>query len=875
MKRMPDDASRTTASPARHALKVALVYLLIRGFSSLYLYIMAALPIEAVRQLLQDDRWSWLYALYPVVPVQVFNLPLNFQDSLAILPVLLMETLLVFLFSSWRLSRRPWLAGAADARPRWLPLILATLLWSCLVRSQLLSYVNGGLIDELLALQKSGANFDTLGRFTLSARWTITAIIYASIPLWALVPAWVHFRFAGRRMAATPRTEPAMTASLQRSSAFAAFLLGFTILHSILTLAVYTGLWPLAAEAAGLHLPWETLRRMDLPLTLGQIVFAILAGALAAYIYARRPHASILSGFQTFIKPALAGMAAYLLTSLAMLALSWAAAYLRPGVFTSLLRDLDRHPESSLPLALALNLLAVILLCAAGSRLRASPRRWGGVLAALVVFFAVPAWMGWVLFGSAQGIAGDQPGGAITGTLGDARWRNMEQWCTGVVETRHGTWLVGRRDEDRTGASYVPEGTPDLGAQLDPDGQSGRRGGMFFGSRPTLSTLARLQDDGTFKLMATVPDVACLVASPESDTLFLFTGLDRPGRDAASSREIRQDVIFRSTDQGATWEMLEDGFMPEVSQLGWSVRPVFASDREVWAWGDEPRSEDDGPGLWGQPQLPPTRQAPDGTELRQTALFHSRDQGKTSARIYSPEPLVAPVSYLRELAGADGARADFSGRRGDMDRERIVVQVDERRAYAWVSEVLWYRVDGRSHRLGLTTRAVLTRPDADGEWQVDSVTRVPGMHLTNAITSVDGRTYATLVEQDREWLAKLDTTTGEWVERRETPALLPRWLARPAMETRYFQNNGDYQVVSLWGDVIVPRILFPFGEEAAEISADAHFYTRDGGRTWHQLAIPGYLGVMGLSPRGSKLYWSKGNWYSNDAPEQWQYDLAQ
>ena len=94
------------------------------------------------------------------------------------------------------------------------------------------------------------------------------------------------------------------------------------------------------------------------------------------------------------------------------------------------------------------------------------------------------------------------------------------------------------------------------------------------------------------------------------------------------------------------------------------------------------------------------------------------------------------------------------------------------------------------------------------------------------------------------------------------------------MTSRYFWNNGDYQVVSLDGYNHVPRILLPFGRKRALISTDAHFYTRNGGRTWHQLAIPGYLGVMGLSPHGSKVYWSKGNWYRNNEPHQWEYDLA-
>src|SRR5690606_32800783 len=157
------------------------------------------------------------------------------------------------------------------------------------------------------------------------------------------------------------------------------------------------------------------------------------------------------------------------------------------------------------------------------SGMRASPAGWSSVTAVLAALLAIPAWVIWVLVGSDQGIAGSRPGMAVTGTLGDARWRDMEQWCTGVVETKHGTWLVGRREESAPAPSYVPEGTPSLAAQIHPEGLPKKS--SLFSSRPELTTLSLLQEDGTFKLMATVPEIACLQASPESDTLFLFTSL--------------------------------------------------------------------------------------------------------------------------------------------------------------------------------------------------------------------------------------------------------------------------------------------------------------------------------------------------------------
>ena len=868
---MPNNIAVTAQAITRHALNIALVYLLICGLPAVLMFITAALPMEQLRQLADDPLWGQILRFfYPVRPIQTTDLPFRFQDSLGVLPALLIETLMVFMFSSWQLRRKPWLTTAKAGKLPWLLLILLVGGLSWKARMLWLHHINEGMITQLMKLQESAKGIDQIDQFlqfSVLANQKLTAIIYATMPLWALIPLWLYFLVVSKRTHAQPAAD-ASAIPESRSTLFAGFWLGFAVLHTVFLLATYTWIWPWAADEARIALPLDTLQSMDLPLTLGQIVFSLLFGALAAWIFARRPHSDQTSFFQIVIKPVLAGIITYLLTCLIILALFWIAVYLDPSLSTSLVRSLELHPDTSLVFIIGLNLLCLFILCISSSGMRASPAHWASVTAVLAVLLAIPAWVIWVLVSTNQGIAGNRPGMAMTGTLGDAKWRSMEQWCTGVVETKHGTWLVGRRDERESAPSDVPEGTPNLAAQIYPDGQPKRR--SLFSSDPVLTTLSLLQKDGTFKLMATVPVVACLQASPESDTLFLFTALDRP----ETSSYLLQDVVFRSTDQGTTWEMLEDGFIAKAGTLAWGDRPVFASEQEVWAWGKEPPSEDDEPSIWGTPAPAKKHHAADGTELKETGLFYSADQGKTATRIYSPEQLVAPNAYLRKQIGADGARADLSGRRS-MDREHYVVQVDAQHAYAWVSERLWYRAGEDSRRLYVLTRATLTRPNADSEWQVVEVVRQPDMHLTNVSTSADGRTYATLMADDREWLARLDPETGEWTDRHETPTLLPRWLAKPDMTTRYFQNNGDYQVVGLWGDVIVPRLLIPFSKEASEISVDAHFYTDDGGRSWHQLAIPGYLGVMGLSPRGSKLYWSKGDWYRNDEPEQWEYDLAQ
>jgi len=214
--------------------------------------------------------------------------------------------------------------------------------------------------------------------------------------------------------------------------------------------------------------------------------------------------------------------------------------------------------------------------------------------------------------------------------------------------------------------------------------------------------------------------------------------------------------------------------------------------------------------------------------------------------------------------------------RSSTDTKRFVAQVSDQRAFAWVGQSVWHhQEDGTSTHLTFTTRADLARPDPQAPWQITQVVRQPHSSLRHVRTSKDGQTYAVLGNEQGQWLVRLDTQTGEWIDQRAMPTLLPGWLVDQRMSVRYFWSNGPYQVISLWGDIEVPRLLFPFGEEPASITTDAHFYTDNGGTSWHQLAIPDYLGVMGLAEKGPDLFWTKGNWFENDEPYVWRYDLAQ
>lgn len=850
----------------RHALKVALVYLLVCAIPALLPALFLLLPPETA-QMLATGRLNWLRHLYPAVPLRPLNVPGSFHTGLSVLPVLLIEVLLVFLFSAWLLRRVPAAAVEKVSARRWVLLALVVLVWSCLIRVQLLGYFLDGQVEALRAQQAAGgASLETLSRLLLLSHWKTTGVIYASMILWTWLPAWLHSRSLKAPAEAVPVAGAAAPMPRRRSVLFAAFLLGCATVHVVLAQALYMGLWPWVLGQGRPGLSTEDIDVLGLPLTLAQIVLALLACAAAAAFYVRRPRREAAWDARTVVGAVAAGMAAYLLTVFILLAAVWILGVVQPNAAKSFLRQFARDPDSAWGPLIIVNLLAVLLLWAVSAGLRRSPRACGAALGALVLLAGVPGYVAWTLAGTQHGMLGARPGEAITGQLGDARWREMQQWCTGVVETRHGTWLIGRQERPGEVGKYVPDGVPDLSRLIGGASQPGAwRAPKRYGSTPVLTTLARLQEDGTFRLVATVPAVACMAVAPDSETLYLLTDLDQP-MPSDAGQMLGQRAVLRSVDHGAQWEWLEAGFMPDTYQ-----KPVFGSDHDVWAWGSEPADDSRSGSLWGTRRADP---APvDGSAgLQTTALFHSADEGRTTVAIRSPESLTAPLSFLQEVTGVPESL--IHPPTTNMDRERFVVQVDDTRAYAWISERIAYGTGATRGQLWVTTRGKLVRETPRGPWQVTEVARYPHLGIDKLVTAADRSSHALLVDDAGTWLARLDTDSGDWVARRKTPSLLPGWLAENRLSPRYFWSNGQYQVVSLVGYVRLPRVLSPFSRRDDEISTDPHFYTRDGGRTWRQLAVADYLGIMGLSRQGSKLYWTPGSWYRNKEPVQRHFDLA-
>lgn len=195
--------------------------------------------------------------------------------------------------------------------------------------------------------------------------------------------------------------------------------------------------------------------------------------------------------------------------------------------------------------------------------------------AALLVAGAIPLGFIWILTSAKFEIGGASPGESTVGKVENIDQRAMEQFCTGVRATPAGTWLVGRREVGRD-EQALPEGVIDLDLvaaarpreeESEPHLFNFLNGMLLSGGDPETTYVSRLGADGVFHEVARLGETACLEVTPDGSSVFLLTGLRRPGKD---NGQREQTVVLRSDDQGKSWRRLEEGFMAEANRLGWA-----------------------------------------------------------------------------------------------------------------------------------------------------------------------------------------------------------------------------------------------------------------------------------------------------------------
>ncbi|WP_308724681.1 hypothetical protein [Metapseudomonas otitidis] len=487
-------------------------------------------------------------------------------------------------------------------------------------------------------------------------------------------------------------------------------------------------------------------------------------------------------------------------------------------------------------------------------------------LAAVALAAVVPLGFIWIITSAKLELGGASPNEAVVGSVERIGQRAMEQYCTGVVATPRNTWLVGRMEGDRSEGDAVGQ---DLGqlirGEKKPDDEEEHSFTPFssgFTQEAQATYLSQLDDQGRFVQVAHLDETACLVANADGSSLFLLTGVDRPGKDPLEG--LQQTVVLRSDDQGASWQVLPDGFFPEADDLAWSLKPYFHDADQVWAWATLPQSATPSAGYGYEP---------DTTADNRAGLYYSPDRGRTRQALVAPENLLVSLDEIRKRAPADAEWGDSAGTFGTITPH--VWQYDDDHAALWIGQSFLYGKPGGDYLdtpLFVTTRAELVREG--GQWRIGPLQRDTGVLVEELVGTGQGQVYGVISREGERTteVAEWQRESASWQVNGELPS--PFWPLQAFTGLRLFLAGDGVLLANTDSRYHVPQWLsLKKNGGSSRISADAVFYSRDGGRSWSRLAIAGYLGVLGLDRNQDQVFWANGNWYDSDDRRIYRYGL--
>lgn len=401
-------------------------------------------------------------------------------------------------------------------------------------------------------------------------------------------------------------------------------------------------------------------------------------------------------------------------------------------------------------------------------------------------------------------LGGIRPNQQVLGKAALDGQRAMEQYCTGVVATGQGIWMVGRREQ--TPSEYddaIPKGTIKLETLL-PEGSKAARSS-------SVSLVSRLGEDGLFHVLASIWGDACLISSPDKKSILVLTEANFPD----SKKYPRQTAVFRTNDQGKTWTFLQNGFLADVNAFATSLMPLyFYGDKEIWAWGGE-------------------------------QLFYTSDQGEN-------------VEAIRSLKGL----WETSGGGSKYTTAPHVIQFNEQQARVWVSHMYW---DG-SNWQAFTRDVPLTRNN--GHWEAGKIREKSGLFIYMLKENGSGRIIAEVSrspDYSEHELAELTDDQSSWATRCVLPNAFWPFNASTYINSNLDNNffvSGDIILISTTSN----HTTFSIFSGKTTLHANAIFLSKDNGDSWTKLKIPSYLGILGFNPQTRQMYWNQGNWFeSNDS----------
>ncbi|NYT37369.1 exo-alpha-sialidase [Allopusillimonas soli] len=434
----------------------------------------------------------------------------------------------------------------------------------------------------------------------------------------------------------------------------------------------------------------------------------------------------------------------------------------------------------------------------------------------VVVFYGVvgviaAGKLGWTGSQPHRTVAADKANLAQIGTPYEGR-------CDGVVRAGGELWYLGYGDFwsglkklEKSGA------VRDIAALVaGPDNPPYRTYSDHF------TMLSRLTSDGALQPLFYVRGEACLISVPESRRVLLMTSLRN---DTANP-----PATFESSDGGANWTEYTGKAFSSIDLNGAHFQADFVSRDELWLTYS--------PYEWGD---------------RRPYIALSADGGDTAHSIAIPSESLSSLEDIMESLPA--------GSQVDVEQDQRVIYyltyISKEKVVLWVSRMVGYHAPkdeagkSRWHQAKRTDRLVLSHHGAG--WTVDEVLHIDDLYIDGLAQAQGGPAYAVLDHEGARHgtIARLNAETLRWEPLPNTPD--PFGLLGKSRIRNFWASRGTL-VAEVDSDLKLPRWLRFGARDEFSVSAEAYYYSDDGGSNWHKLAIDDYPGVLGMDREQNRLY---------------------
>ncbi|MBF7958157.1 hypothetical protein [Rahnella victoriana] len=385
--------------------------------------------------------------------------------------------------------------------------------------------------------------------------------------------------------------------------------------------------------------------------------------------------------------------------------------------------------------------------------------------------------------------------------------------CSGIKKTKNNTWLLTTQNEvDYSNLPFLNKGNNIkleeilYGSKfIEPKGSSELYFSMFT-DRSKVSILSKLDSNGVFQPVTSVQENACLYINSDGSEMYLITDLELP----KTNNNINQKAIFFSNDQAKKWSWLKDGIVPESGNLNSNDMHNNLSlygVSEKWV-----------------------------IERNNGKVYYTNNKIPESKQVINIDDLQVNSEYVYNFLSRDQHKDEYEQLRTELSPH--VIQLDDTNAVVFLSQYHHFKYNNDIKNIIITTQKSIKKHN--GSWVYTGNTTYYNNMAIVGIQSAGNSIFAIIIENDITKIAHFDIESGNMVIMSNIPdAFFPlsahSFLNKMSVSEKLIAVNvlNSYEVPS-----------FISHKRKASISAHAVFASKNNGKTWEKISIPGSSGLI-------------------------------